>query len=73
MVTDIPHQDLELPSLLSVRQLAAYLDVPVSTVYLWRTQGRGPRGFRVGKQVRYRAEDVLAWIEEQRRSTETVP
>jgi hypothetical protein len=28
MVTDIPHQDLELPSLLSVRQLAAYLDVP---------------------------------------------
>jgi excisionase family DNA binding protein len=54
-----------LPALLSVRQLADYLGVPVSTVYLWRTQGRGPCGFRVGKQVRYRAEDVARWLDEQ--------
>ena len=66
MATHIPVRDrAELPKLLSIRDLAAYLGVPVSTVYLWRSQGRGPQGIKVGKQVRYRAEDVLAWLDRQ--------
>ncbi|MFJ4161781.1 helix-turn-helix transcriptional regulator [Micrococcus luteus] len=49
----------------SVDDVAAYVGVPVKTVYTWRSTGAGPRGFRVGKHVRYRAEDVHEWVTEQ--------
>ncbi|WP_246222625.1 helix-turn-helix transcriptional regulator [Phytoactinopolyspora limicola] len=32
-------------------ELAEYLGVPVSTVYDWRTHGKGPRGHRFGERV----------------------
>ena len=54
-----------LPELLTLRELSAYLQVPPSTVYLWRTQGRGPAGFLVGKQLRFRRSDVAEWLAEQ--------
>ena len=37
-----------------VKDVAAYLDVPVQTVYQWRSTGYGPPGVRVGRYVRYR-------------------
>ncbi len=46
----------------TVQDLAAYLRVPVNTVYKWRSAGDGPPGFRVGRHVRYRQEDVVAWL-----------
>jgi excisionase family DNA binding protein len=55
--------------LLSVPELAEYLGVPVSTLYLWRTQGVGATGFRVGKQLRYRVDDVVAWLKRQANQT----
>ncbi|WP_435062054.1 helix-turn-helix transcriptional regulator [Amycolatopsis thermoflava] len=51
--------------LLSIEDLADYLGVPKGTLYQWRTKGYGPPGRRVGKYVRYRPEDVDAWIEQQ--------
>ena len=42
----------------TVEDVAYYLGVPVQTVYWWRGAGKGPPGRRVGKRVRYRAEDV---------------
>ncbi|MEU5360677.1 helix-turn-helix transcriptional regulator [Streptomyces albidoflavus] len=42
--------------------LADLLDVPVETVYQWRRKGTGPRGFRVGRHLRYDPEDVRAWV-----------
>lgn len=50
---------------LSPRELAEYLGIPVATLYQWRHRGEGPRGFRIGKHVRYRLIDVDEWIEEQ--------
>lgn len=41
-------------ALLSVAELAAFLGVPVATIYRWRHQRRGPIGYRVGRHVRYR-------------------
>ncbi len=52
-------------ALLSVDEVAAYLAVPVATVYRWRTHGSGPRGVRVGRYVRYRRADVEAWLDAQ--------
>lgn len=48
--------------LLSVEELADYLEVPVKTIYTWRHRNTGPKGFRVGKHVRFRWRDVQAWV-----------
>ncbi len=59
--------------LLTVRQLAELLQVPVSTIYRWRHLGEGPRGIRVsGRHVRYRRSDVEAFLKE-RMDPERVP
>lgn len=48
--------------LLTPQEVADFLQVPVATVALWRSQRTGPRGYRVGRHVRYRREDVEAWL-----------
>ncbi|WP_448061799.1 helix-turn-helix transcriptional regulator [Cellulomonas hominis] len=55
-----------LEPLLGVEELAGYLGVPVATVYDWRVDGKGPRGIRVGRHVRFAVGDVRAWLEERR-------
>lgn len=49
--------------LMGTEGVAAYLDVPIATVRKWRYEGTGPRGIKVGRLVRYRREDVDAWLE----------
>ena len=51
--------------LLSLQEVADYLDVPPATLYAWRHKGTGPRGIRVGRHVRYREDDVEAWLDTQ--------
>lgn len=48
--------------LLSVEDLAAYLQIPVKTIYNWNSAGTGPRYVRIGKHVRYQWEDVVRWV-----------
>jgi len=43
-------------------EVAEYLRVPIKTLYQWRYQGDGPRAHRVGRHLRYRWEDVEAWL-----------
>lgn len=47
----------------SVHDVAAYLSVPVGTLYKWRGSQYGPPGFRIGKYLRYRRADVEAWLD----------
>lgn len=49
--------------LLTLEQVAGYLQVPVKTLYDWRHRGLGPKGLRVGRYVRYRQSDVDAWLD----------
>jgi excisionase family DNA binding protein len=49
--------------LMTIAELFTMLGVPVDTLYGWRH--RGPRGYRVGRHVRYRRSSVEAWLEEQ--------
>lgn len=49
----------------SAAQLAEYLGVPVKTIHQWRYLRKGPRGFRVGRHLRFRPADVRAWEDEQ--------
>lgn len=55
----------QVPALLDVHQLSEVLGIPEATLYSWRTHRRGPRGIRVGRHLRYRPEDVQAWIDAQ--------
>jgi excisionase family DNA binding protein len=51
--------------LMTVEQVADYLNVPAKTLYRWRTRHKGPPGARVGRYVRYRKADVEAWVNRQ--------
>jgi predicted DNA-binding transcriptional regulator AlpA len=37
-------------------------DDVVKTIYTWRHRHTGPRGFRVGKYLRFRWGDVQTWV-----------
>jgi excisionase family DNA binding protein len=45
--------------------VADYLNLPLATLYAWKSQGTGPRVSKVGKHLRYRKSDVDAWLEQQ--------
>jgi excisionase family DNA binding protein len=59
----------QVERLLTVKELAEYLAVPLGTIYGWRYRGIGPVGFRVGRHVRFRLSDVERWIEAQLEET----
>lgn len=49
---------------LTPEDLVVMLRLPsVDTVYQWRRKGTGPRGFRVGRHLRFDPADVRAWVE----------
>jgi predicted DNA-binding transcriptional regulator AlpA len=51
--------------LLTMKEVAGVVRVPVATLRYWRHLGSGPRSFRVGRSVRYWRTDVLHWLEQQ--------
>jgi len=66
-------QDLKqyatLPRLLNQRELAAYLGKSTAWCERARWAGEGPPFIKLGRHVRYRVDDVLAWIEENARTS----
>jgi excisionase family DNA binding protein len=48
---------------LTLSELAARLSVSAQTLYDLRSKGRGPRGFRIGRELRFRASEVDAWLD----------
>jgi excisionase family DNA binding protein len=51
------------PELLTMTEAAELLRAPVATLRYWRHLGTGPRGFRLGRRVLYRRDDLKAWID----------
>lgn len=49
------------PAVLTPQEVADMFRVPLDTVYRWRTNGDGPRGYRIGRHTRYDLTDVLAF------------
>lgn len=54
--------------LLTLAEAAAFLRTPVATLRYWRHLGVGPDGFRLGRRVVYRREDVNRWLAEQQQA-----
>jgi len=51
--------------LLTLNEAADLLRTPVATLRYGRHLGTGPEGFRVGRRVMYRLEDLDQWITQQ--------
>jgi excisionase family DNA binding protein len=50
-------------TLWSKRETARYLNIGVGILDRWLRDNAGPRAYKVGKQVRYRQEDVEKFLE----------
>ncbi|SNT59086.1 DNA binding domain-containing protein, excisionase family [Actinomadura meyerae] len=46
---------------LSPQEFADREGVPLETVYQWNSRGTGPRYMKIGRHVRYKLADVIAW------------
>ncbi|WP_404949797.1 helix-turn-helix domain-containing protein [Streptomyces sp. ARC12] len=59
---------LPLPSrYMTPDDLVEMFELPsVETVYQWRRKRTGPRGFRVGRHLRFDPDDVRAWVDSRR-------
>jgi excisionase family DNA binding protein len=51
--------------LATAQEVAVYLNKPIATLYVWRTRKKGPPASKVGRTLRYRWDDVDAWVEQQ--------
>lgn len=51
--------------LMSIHELSEYLQVPVPTIYDWRTEKKGPPAIKLGKHLRWRRERVDQWLDAQ--------
>lgn len=69
-MNDTMHPFPGLEPVLTTSELAAHLGVPVQTIHDLRHAGRGPRGFRVGRELRYRLAEVQDWIAHLEQSDE---
>jgi predicted DNA-binding transcriptional regulator AlpA len=61
MDTEQLHRD-NIDTLEVVLTLGEPAGVTAQTLYDLRSQGRGPCGFRVGRQLRFRLGEVEAWL-----------
>ena len=70
MMTDnTTNLDIQADRLYDQTDLAARLDLPISWCERARWAGSGPRFIKVGRFVRYRGADILAWLESQTRQS----
>jgi excisionase family DNA binding protein len=51
--------------LMTLAEMCELMGISESTAYYWRQIGKGPKGARIGKALRYRRSDVTAWLDEQ--------
>lgn len=54
--------------LLTIKEVAEYLGVPITTLYQWRYNRKGPPSVRIGRHVRYRPTDLFGWVEQELRA-----
>ena len=57
----VQRPELDIQDLWDAARVAAYLGVPKQTLYAWRHTRNGPKGFRVGKHLRWHPHTVVEW------------
>jgi predicted DNA-binding transcriptional regulator AlpA len=56
----------EPSKVLTRRELSQQINVAVDTLSRWHCSGRGPRGVKEGRVVRYAQAEVDAWLRGER-------
>ena len=59
------HRGSVVDPLWTIRDVSAYLAVPVGTLYQWRHRGEGPPAIRLGRHLRYDSGSVHRWALDQ--------
>jgi excisionase family DNA binding protein len=62
-MTDLTPQGLD--DVFTTSELAAHLKVSRQVIYDLRHNGQGPRGFHVGKELRFTVSAINAWLEQR--------
>jgi len=52
-------------ALWTAEETAAYLVVPIATLYAWRYVRTGPPAHRIGRYLRYDPAEVRRWVAAQ--------
>lgn len=55
--------------LIGYAELSEWTDVPERSVRAWVSSGTGPTPIRLGRHVRFRVRDVLAWLDQKASAT----
>jgi hypothetical protein len=63
MISAAPETATAIGRLWTAQDVAAYLSVPLGTLYQWRYLGTGPTAYRVGRHLRYEPVAVQAWLD----------
>lgn len=58
------HQAPKRAGLAKAHEVAEYLNTTLNQLSRLRFEGHGPRYIKLGRSVRYRWEDVYAWVDE---------
>ncbi len=58
-----------MTELLTEQQVAAFLHVTVKALQAWRSRGGGPPFIKLGRGVRYRLEDLEAFVTASRKAS----
>lgn len=54
---------------LTTSEVAESTGIPAATLRYWRSIGKGPRSFNMGRNVYYSPADVEGWVNQQIEST----
>ncbi|GAA5200767.1 hypothetical protein GCM10023346_43620 [Arthrobacter gyeryongensis] len=47
---------------LTPKEICAQLQIPEQTFYQWRAKHVGPHAYRIGRHLRIRQSDFVAWL-----------
>ena len=59
----ISQNDTAAERLMDDREVAHYLNLSTACIRAWRLNGAGPVHRRLGNRIRYRKEDILAYLD----------
>lgn len=66
MTAEIDTEALLGKPIWTIEDLAAFLSLPVNTIYKQRAQGDMVAMYKLGKHLRVKRDDVMAWLETKR-------
>lgn len=67
---DVPTATPDPDGPLTTAEVASRLRTSVETLRYWRSVGKGPKSYKVGRRVLYDAPDVARWLTDRKEEWE---